>query len=116
MLDSFPWRAPRRSPPLSQSTSAFGLPRKRYNKLHCLANYCGPSKAFLPDRWNRFMALTPSQRHTREWPLLVLSLALVFAVCLPLKQWLATQPAEGTAWAGRVERAGRLLLGPEQIA
>src|SRR5207248_7487630 len=62
------------------------------------------------------MALTPSQRPTREWPLLVLSLALVFAVCLPLKQWLATQPLEGTSWAGRTERAGRLLLGPEQIA
>jgi len=62
------------------------------------------------------MALTPSQRQTREWPLLVLSLALVFAICLPLKQWLATQPAEGTVWAGRIERVGRLLLGPEQIA
>src|SRR5438105_4764727 len=62
------------------------------------------------------MALTPSHRHTREWPLLVLSLALVFAVCIPLKQWLATAPAEGTPWEGRLERASRLLLGPEQIA
>ena len=62
------------------------------------------------------MSLTPSQRHTREWPLLVLSVALVFAVCIPLKQWLASQPAEGTPWAGRLERGGRLLLGPEQIA
>ena len=35
------------------------------------------------------MALTPSQRHTREWPLFVLSLALVCALCIPLKQWLA---------------------------
>jgi len=63
-------------------------------------------------RW--FMLSMVNQ--TREWPLLVLSLALVFAVCIPLKQWLATQPAEGTVWSGRIERAGRLLLGPEQIA
>ena len=33
------------------------------------------------------MALTPSQRPTREWPLLVLALALVCAVCIPLWQW-----------------------------
>lgn len=62
------------------------------------------------------MALTPSQRHTREWPLLVLSLALVFAVCLPLQQWVASQPLHDTSWAGRIERGGRLLIGPEQIA
>lgn len=62
------------------------------------------------------MALTPSHRQTREWPLLVLALALVFAVCIPLQQWLTANPAEGTPWAGRLERASRLLLGPEQIA
>jgi hypothetical protein len=62
------------------------------------------------------MAITPSHRQTREWPLLVLALALVCAVCIPLQQWLAANPAEGTTWAGRLERASRLLLGPEQIA
>ncbi len=62
------------------------------------------------------MALTPSHRQTREWPLLVLSLALVCALCIPLKQWLASGPAQGTVWDGRLDRASRLLLGPEQIA
>jgi biopolymer transport protein ExbB/TolQ len=61
------------------------------------------------------MAITPSQRPTREWPLLVLAVALVAAVCVPLKQWLATSPLEETAWAGTVQRGSRLLLGPEQI-
>jgi biopolymer transport protein ExbB/TolQ len=62
------------------------------------------------------MAITPSHRQTREWPLLVLSLALVCAVCIPLQQWITSHPAEGTTWEGRLERASRLLLGPEQIA
>lgn len=62
------------------------------------------------------MALTPSRRQVPEWPLLILSLTLVLGVAIPLKQWLTTQPAEGTGWAGRVDRIGRLLLGPEQIA
>ena len=38
------------------------------------------------------MAPNPSQRPTREWPLLVLALALVCAVCVPLWQWSAGQP------------------------
>ena len=62
------------------------------------------------------MAITLSRRQPREWPLLVLALALVFVVCIPLQQWLASNPGEGTPWAGRLERAGRLLIGPEQIA
>jgi hypothetical protein len=62
------------------------------------------------------MAITPSRRQTREWPLLILSLALVCAICVPIQQWLASGPALDGRWAGRVERAGRLLLGPEQIA
>src|SRR4051794_93729 len=37
------------------------------------------------------MALTPTYRKTREWPLLVLALALVCAVCIPLWQWSAGQ-------------------------
>src|SRR5262249_19830707 len=57
------------------------------------------------------MPLTPTHKPTREWPLLVLALALVGFVCLPLRQWLLVQPA-GTL----PERLGRLFLGPEQIA
>src|SRR6266852_8625950 len=57
------------------------------------------------------MAITQTHKPTREWPLLVLSLALVGFVCFPLRQWLLAQPVGTTA-----ERLGRLLLGPEQIA
>ena len=32
------------------------------------------------------MPITPSQRPTREWPLLVLALALVCTICFPLWQ------------------------------
>ncbi len=63
------------------------------------------------------MALTPSQRPTREWPLLVLALALVGTVCFPLWQWSAGGDAAGDFWQRWTpERLGRLLLGPEQIA
>jgi biopolymer transport protein ExbB/TolQ len=61
------------------------------------------------------MAFTPSQRPTREWPLLVLALALVCAICIPLWQWSAGQRAEaGSKWTA--ERLGRLLIGFPQIA
>ncbi len=63
------------------------------------------------------MALTPSQRPTHEWPLLLLTIALIGFICFPLAQGLL--PADGglTMWAGwDAERWGRLLLGPEQIA
>jgi biopolymer transport protein ExbB/TolQ len=63
------------------------------------------------------MALTPSQRPTRELPLLILAVALVGAICIPLWGALA-EPETGTTlfanWDG--ERWGRLLFGPEQIA
>src|SRR5262249_23110777 len=62
------------------------------------------------------MALTPSQRPTREWPLLILALALVGSICFPLWKWTATQPFEGTAWGTAIERGSRMLLGPEQVA
>jgi biopolymer transport protein ExbB/TolQ len=52
-----------------------------------------------------------SQRTIREWPLLLLSAALVASVCVPLRQWLASFP-ESTSQ----ERLGRLLLGWEQMA
>ena len=63
------------------------------------------------------MAITPSQRPTREWPLLVLALALVCAICVPLWQWTAGGDGAGDFWSRWTpERIGRLLLGPEQIA
>src|SRR4051794_18477486 len=61
------------------------------------------------------MAITPSQRPTREWPLLVLAVALVAAVCIPLRQWIATLPAADTQWSQTMQRGSGLLLGPEQI-
>ena len=61
------------------------------------------------------MAYTPSQRPNREWPWLVLAVALVCAVCIPLWQFFAASSGEGAAkWTP--ERISRLLLGPEQIA
>jgi biopolymer transport protein ExbB/TolQ len=61
--------------------------------------------------------LTPSQRPTREWPLLVLTLALVALVFVPLTQTLAGQSPAVSAWTDwEAERWGRLLLGPAQFA
>jgi hypothetical protein len=63
------------------------------------------------------MALTPSQRPTRELPLLLLAVALVGFVCIPL--WGALSDPEGGApmWANwDADRWSRLLFGPEQIA
>jgi biopolymer transport protein ExbB/TolQ len=62
------------------------------------------------------MALTPTQRPTREWPLLILALALVCAISIPLWQWSSAGQSRGEQinnWT--LERWGRLLLGPEQI-
>ena len=64
------------------------------------------------------MSITPTQRPTREWPLLILALAIVCAICIPLWQWTSrSEPAGADLWARWTpERLGRLLLGPEQIA
>jgi hypothetical protein len=64
------------------------------------------------------MAITRTQRQTREWPLLILALALVCAICIPLWQWSSGGRQIGDdMWARWTpERLGRLLLGPEQIA
>jgi biopolymer transport protein ExbB/TolQ len=64
------------------------------------------------------MALTSSHRPTREWPLLVLALALVCAVCIPLWQWSAgVAPGTESGWSKWTpERLSRLFLGPEQFA
>lgn len=63
------------------------------------------------------MAFTPSQRPTREWPLLVLALATVGTLTVVLYNTVPTGEAEAAAvpkWT--TERVARLLLGPEQIA
>jgi hypothetical protein len=63
------------------------------------------------------MAITPTHRKTREWPLLLLALALVCAICIPLWQWSTSQQPASQPWIKLTpERLGRLLLGPEQIA
>jgi biopolymer transport protein ExbB/TolQ len=59
------------------------------------------------------MAQPRSKWHFTEWPLLILALALVGAICLPLWQWTAGTD-EGMVLTP--ERIGRMLLGPEQIA
>ena len=41
--------------------------------------------------------LRPSQRPTREGPLLVLAVALVLFVCIPLYQWAASTSDEAGA-------------------
>jgi biopolymer transport protein ExbB/TolQ len=61
------------------------------------------------------MANSSSQRPTREWPLLVLAVALVCVICIPL--WQSSSAQSGTDWSKWTpERLSRLFLGPEQIA
>ena len=63
------------------------------------------------------MAHPQTPRPHREWPWLVLAVALVCAVCIPLWQLSSGGPSSGRPRpSGRRERFGRLLLGPEQIA
>jgi biopolymer transport protein ExbB/TolQ len=63
------------------------------------------------------MTLTPSQRPTREFPLLVLALAVVGAICFPLWSLLAEPEADSIWWAHwDRDRWARLLFGPEQLA
>jgi biopolymer transport protein ExbB/TolQ len=61
------------------------------------------------------MPLTPSQRPTREWPLLIFTVLLVGAIVYPLWQNFVGDQAE--SWFSLApERWAKLLLGPEQIA
>jgi hypothetical protein len=62
------------------------------------------------------MTFTPSQRPTREWPLLVLAIALVCAICIPLWQASAARASGAGEAKWTAERVSRMLLGPEQIA
>src|SRR3954452_18455984 len=61
------------------------------------------------------MSLNPSQRPTREWPLLVFTVAIVGLVCFPLWQQYAG-PDAGSISEWPPERWARLLLGYEQVA
>src|SRR4051812_42358306 len=61
------------------------------------------------------MSLTPSQKPVREWPLLVLTVAIVALICFPLWQSFSGDEASSMlAW--EAERWAKLLLGPEQFA
>lgn len=60
------------------------------------------------------MALTPSQRPTREWTLLILAVLLVGVIVYPLWQNYAHSEQSWLDWPA--ERWSRLLLGPEQVA
>jgi biopolymer transport protein ExbB/TolQ len=62
------------------------------------------------------MALPASSRPTREWPLLLLAVALVCAICIPVWQWTSGNQEESPLVKWTPERLGRLFLGPEQIA
>lgn len=55
-----------------------------------------------------------SQQQLPEWPLLLLAVVVVAAICFPLWSFLA--PGEGSEPILTQERVVRLLLGPEQIA
>lgn len=62
------------------------------------------------------MALTPTQRPTREWPLLILALALVGALSFPLWQALSFDAGPNNMFASWTPaRWGQLFFGPEQI-
>jgi hypothetical protein len=61
------------------------------------------------------MAFPKSHRPPREWPMLVLAVALVLTICVPL--WLMSGGAGNQGWGKwTAERLARLFLGPEQIA
>jgi len=62
------------------------------------------------------MAHPQTPRPHREWPWLVLAVALVCAVCLPLWQLSSGGPSGAGFAKWTPQRFGQLLLGPEQIA
>jgi biopolymer transport protein ExbB/TolQ len=61
--------------------------------------------------------LRPSQKPTREGPLLVLAVALVLFICIPLYQWSNAQSdGKQPTFLFTTERITKMLLGPEKIA
>lgn len=63
------------------------------------------------------MSLTPSQKPTREWWLLIGAFILVGVMVVPLWQWTDRSQGEAGYWSRFTpHRLGQLLLGPEQIA
>ena len=62
------------------------------------------------------MSAPSALRPTREWPLLILAITLVCAICVPLWQYAhdPNDQAGGGHWGQK--RLARLFLGPEQIA
>ncbi|MBI1830062.1 MAG: MotA/TolQ/ExbB proton channel family protein [Planctomycetes bacterium] len=61
------------------------------------------------------MPLTPSQRPTREWPLLLVTVLVVGIIVYPFWNAFAADSAEGAStWTP--QRFAKLLLGPEQVA
>jgi biopolymer transport protein ExbB/TolQ len=61
------------------------------------------------------MNSTPSHKPVREWPLLVLTIAIVALIVVPLWQSFGSDETPGMfSWPA--ERWARLLLGPEQFA
>jgi len=61
------------------------------------------------------MSMTPTHRPTREWPLLILTLALIGAIVIPCLNWTGGQEPANTYITWTPERIRRLLLGPEQV-
>ena len=55
------------------------------------------------------MAFPASHRPTREWPLLILAVALVCAICIPLWQWTTAGNSDDALAKWTAARLGRLL-------
>jgi len=64
------------------------------------------------------MAISRSNKPTREWLLLVAAFILVAIICVPLWQLSGQSETQAMFWSKfrDPERLGRLFLGPEQIA
>lgn len=61
------------------------------------------------------MGVAPSQKPSREWPLLILTVGLVGAVCVPLWQLFPSDSSDTVSPWSDPARWAKLLLGPEQV-
>ena len=61
------------------------------------------------------MGTTSSQKPSREWPLLILTIGLVGAVCFPLWQLFPAEASDIPSPWSEPARWAKLLLGPEQV-